>query len=376
MYGDIAAWGMVRAEDYRRAIANARSKGYVKANCRIHSMGGSIFEGLAMISQGVSKDIEIHAHIEGVACSMASVFAASCDKCYMVKGTRMMIHQGSGGVMGSSNQIRNYADLLDSLNKTLADVYAKRTGKEAKWILENWMAEGKDTWFTAEEALAAGLIDGITDGDVKPMPGVEKASFMEMAAHYDPLFKTDKTENKMNKEELIALLGLKAEATDVEIKAAMTANKTAAETAAKAKKDAEDAGKKHDAKTDNAGKDQVVEGIVALGKERGMDDKQLASLKVLAGVDVKAAMDMLPAKDVVPSTTVVNISEMIHKLSISGGAVNKSDEKTWDYDEYEKHPEAFSALLKSNPAKYQEIFNAKFGYKPSLDELNSVTFKR
>ncbi|MGL6123945.1 MAG: head maturation protease, ClpP-related [Shewanella sp.] len=352
LYGGISEWDEVRAKDFVKALATAKSQGYEKVNLRINSPGGSIFEGLAIISQMHSHGLIVDAIVDGIAASMASVLVASANKAYMVKGTRMMVHQGLGGVIGSAMQIKNYGELLSSLNKTIADILASKTKKDAQWILDNWMAEGKDTWLTAEEALEANLIDGILEGNVKPMPKTATANLLEMAAHYQT--QLDQNENSMNKEHLQAL-GLKPDATDAEITAAIAAFKTA--TPPTPTSPTADANAK------------VVEGFMKIVAERGVtDEKQVAALKKVAETDITAAFDLLPKATAVPAGS---ISELIAQMK-GQGSESKIDSSNWSYDEWEKHPKEFAALLEKEPKKYAKVFSAKFGYDPTEAELKAM----
>jgi ATP-dependent Clp endopeptidase proteolytic subunit ClpP len=352
LYGGISEWDQVRAKDFVKALVTAKAAGYEKVNLRINSPGGSIFEGLAIISQMHSHGLQVDAIVDGIAASMASVLVASANKAYMVKGTRMMVHQGQGGVIGSANQIKNYGELLASLNKTIADILARKTGKEAQWILDHWMAEGKDTWLTAEEALEAKLIDGILEGNVKPMPKTATATLLEMAAHYQT--QLDQNKKSMTKEQL-DLLGLKAEATEAEITAAIEAltKKGATDPAA--------AGKAEE-------KANMVDAFMKLADERGVKDaKQVAALKKVAESDLRAAFDLLPSATAEPTP---KVSELIAALKGQSSDA-KADSKNWDYDEYEKHPKEFEALLATQPKEYARLFEAKFGYRPTEEELKA-----
>jgi ATP-dependent Clp endopeptidase proteolytic subunit ClpP len=380
MYGSISEWGRVNAEGFIRALLAAKASSYEKINLRFHSPGGSIFEGLAIISQMHAQGIEVHGFVDGIACSMASAILVSCNKAYMVKGTRLMIHQGSGGVFGSASQIRNYADLLASLNGTLADLYARKTKKESKWILDNWMAEGKDTWFTAEQALKEGLIDGIVEGSVKPLPQEkENASLYEMAAHYDQFCKDTTESDTMNKEQLIKLLGLNANATEAEIEAALTALKAKAE-----KAPADNADQKKDApagdqsKKDASAADQntVIDGIAALAKERGMKDEQIEAVKKLAATDVKSAMALIPAATEKTDTNggTLNLNELITALKGgNGGASSKEDRKSWKYSDWQKNDSnGLLAMGKDKPEEFAKLYAAEHGYTPSVDEVKKL----
>lgn len=369
MYGSISEWGKVRAEDFISKLSDARAKGYQRVNLKMNSPGGSIVEGVAIISQMGRDDLFITGTVEGISASMASVILQGCDRRKMFRGARMMVHQGQGGVFGTANYIRDYANLLDSYNKTLAEIYAKRTKKhDAKWILENWMAEGKDTWFTAEQALKEGLIDEIVEGNVKPLQK-EEATLHEMAAHYQQFFDTTKT--GMTREEQIAFLGLKAEATDAEIKAAFDALKKAPVQQAPA------AAATSTTVTIAPEKQKLIDEVVLIAKERGADDKLQESIKKIAAIDMTVAMEMIP-KASTSSTkeektpTPISVNEALAALKGGKEATATNDSSKWNWDEWSKHPKEFQALLEKSPKEYIKVFAAHFGYEPTEAELKSV----
>jgi len=373
MYGSISEWGRVRAEDVYKAIASAKSQGYEKVNLKINSPGGSIFEGIAIMSQMGGEDIIIEACVEGMAASMASVVLQGAHKRKMVKGGRLMVHQGHGGAFGSATQIRDYADLLESLNKTMADIYAKRSKRDTKYILENWMAEGKDTWFTAEQALKEGLIDEIVDGKVVPLEK-ENASYMEMAAHYSQQLNT--TETEMNKQELIALLGLKADATEAEIQTALKAMKAKADanTAPPAPKpDASNAAPAGELPKGDE-KAKLVEAVMELAKARGMKEEgQLAAIKKVAEFDIKAAMDLLPpvAAEIKP-TPAPSVNDILTALK-GGSSSVAEDRKSWSYDDWQaKDSAGLLKLAKENVAEFSKLFEAQYGIKPTEEEVKKL----
>jgi ATP-dependent protease ClpP protease subunit len=189
LYGTVAQWNSFNALMLLQVIQEAEKENYERLTIRIlYSPGGSIFEGLAMISLLQETSLETVCRIESIAASMASAIAMGCDKVEMSKGGRMMIHHGSGGAYGSAKTMKTTAKLLESLNETMAEMYAAKSGKTAEWVLENWMAEGQDTWFTAKEAEKSGLIDSVFGNRVKPMKeeSAEAAfDFSKLVAHYE-----------------------------------------------------------------------------------------------------------------------------------------------------------------------------------------------
>ncbi len=377
MYGSVSEWSKVNAEDFIKKLSEAKAKNYAKVNCKINCPGGSIFEGLAIMSQMNTQEIFITGIVEGMAASMGAVILQSCHKRKMVKGTRLMVHAGSGGVYGQVNGIRDYADMLESLNKTLAEILSRRSKrKDVKWILDNWMADGKDTWFTPEQALAEGLIDEIIEGNVKPFEK-ENASILEMAAHYSQ-FTTDTTQTEMKKEDLIALLGLGANATEDEIKNAITAMKAKAATAVAANPPAP--APAAPGKPEASG-DLIVGNVLALAKARGVtDEKQLNAIKTLAGIDVQAAIDLLPAQAAAateqnPSEAgkaPLNLNDVLNALG--GKAKPAGEEANWGYAEWCKHPEKLKALIEKDWKAVAKLIKDYTGHEPTEAEIKASSF--
>jgi ATP-dependent Clp endopeptidase proteolytic subunit ClpP len=184
LYGTISQWEELNAKDFQNQI-NALGKMYSKINLRIHSPGGSVYEGFAMCTAILNSRAEVHSYIDGVAASMASVIAICGKRVHMSSNGRMMTHQSSAASTGGADDLRQQADELDLINSQLADMYAARTGKAKQWILDNWMQRGVNKWFTADQAKEAGLVDEIYTGKVPGM--VQAQSFEGAAAYFDAM---------------------------------------------------------------------------------------------------------------------------------------------------------------------------------------------
>ena len=136
---------------------------------RINSPGGSVIDGLAIYDAVNRMPQKVTARIEGLAASMASVIALAADEVTMSENSLYMIHNVWGGEVGESDDLRKAADLMDKMSSRLLSIYMKKT-EQTEEQLKSWMDD--ETWFTAEEALAAGFINYV---DVP----------LEMAAKYD-----------------------------------------------------------------------------------------------------------------------------------------------------------------------------------------------
>lgn len=134
-----------------------------KMTVYINSPGGEVFDGIAIHTALAMSKAHVTTFITGVAASAASFIAMAGDTIKMARNATMMIHDASGLAWGNATTMRAEADLLDKLSLNIADMYAMQAGGTA----EEWFAriENAEIWYTGKEALAAGLVDEITDAD-------------------------------------------------------------------------------------------------------------------------------------------------------------------------------------------------------------------
>lgn len=169
LYGEIGRWDDdIKAADIVAELMELEAQ-YSKIDVRINSLGGDVYQGIAIFNALRNSKANITLYIDGVAASMGSVIAASRKPVLMSKYARLMIHSVSGGAWGNATEMERTIEHIKSLEGTLADIYAERTGKTIEVIKEEYF-DGTDHWFTADEALALGLIDGIYDAKVENEP--------------------------------------------------------------------------------------------------------------------------------------------------------------------------------------------------------------
>ncbi len=150
----------VDAADVAKQLSASKAK---LVNVRINSGGGSAFDGMAIYTALKHWHGDVHVHVDGLAASAASIIAMAGDTINISSAGMIMIHSASAGLQGNADELRKQVDVLDKLDGQMAGIYASRTGKEREDVLA-LMAE--ETWFTAEEAVAAGLADNVV-GAVK-----------------------------------------------------------------------------------------------------------------------------------------------------------------------------------------------------------------
>lgn len=126
---------------------------------RISSGGGDVYEGIDIMNALKGHDGEVTVIVESLAASAASFIAVGgADKVLMRDSSEMMIHRAWTFADGNADDVRKTLDDLERQDNKLAAIYAGKAGGE----LQDWLdAMSAETWYTAEEAVAAGLADGI-----------------------------------------------------------------------------------------------------------------------------------------------------------------------------------------------------------------------
>ncbi|MBD9395144.1 ClpP-like prohead protease/major capsid protein fusion protein [Acidovorax sp. ACV01] len=130
---------------------------------RINSLGGSVPDGIAICNAMKRHKAQITVEIDGIAYSIASLIAMGGDTINMASNALMMIHAPWTYAAGNSAELRELADQLDTWASAMSTSYAAKTGDQAGALA--LLTDGKDHFFTAEEALAAKLIDAVTDAN-------------------------------------------------------------------------------------------------------------------------------------------------------------------------------------------------------------------
>jgi len=128
---------------------------------RINSPGGSVFDGFAIYNLIKQYAGDVTVYVDGLAASAASVIAMAGDKIVMADNALMMIHDPWAMSMGSADEMRQAASLLDKIKDSIVGTYATRTGMGAEEISAMMVAE---TWMNATEAKELGFATDSVDG--------------------------------------------------------------------------------------------------------------------------------------------------------------------------------------------------------------------
>jgi ATP-dependent Clp protease protease subunit len=141
--------------DDLKALGNVKT-----IDMRINSEGGSVFDGKAMYSLLNEHKAKKIVHIDGLAASAASFLAMAGDEIEIAEGAFVMIHNAYTIAMGDARELRRSAEMLDTVNNTIIDVYAARTKGDRKKIAQMMDDE---TWMTGAEAVENGFADRMVE---------------------------------------------------------------------------------------------------------------------------------------------------------------------------------------------------------------------
>jgi ATP-dependent Clp endopeptidase proteolytic subunit ClpP len=142
------------ARSYLSQLDGARGE----LTVRINSPGGAVSDGIAIYNAFARFPGHVTIVIDGLAASVSSLIAMAGEKVQMATNALLMIHSPWTLTEGDADELRDTADVLDLHAEAMVSGYAEKSGKPRAEILKIMK---KETWFTAEEALAAGFIDEI-----------------------------------------------------------------------------------------------------------------------------------------------------------------------------------------------------------------------
>ena len=130
----------------------------------INSPGGVITAGMSIYDTMQFIKCDVATYVMGQACSMGSFLAqaGAAGKRHMLPYARHMIHQPSGGARGMQSDIEIQYKEITKMKQILTELYVKHNTK-GKTYQDFERDMDRDTFMSAEEALAYGLVDKIIE---------------------------------------------------------------------------------------------------------------------------------------------------------------------------------------------------------------------
>ena len=163
VYGIIGDYGL-SAIDFEEAVNQYPAAKILKL--RIHSEGGSVFEGYTIYNNLKRRfGPNIETHVDGLAASMASYLFMLGSRRIMPANTWLMVHGPRGGAYGQPQEIRTQADLIEQIKGEMLATYSKNSALTDEEI--ETMLTGGDTWINAQSALEYGFATEIEEDEVQ-----------------------------------------------------------------------------------------------------------------------------------------------------------------------------------------------------------------
>ncbi|MEU4117885.1 ATP-dependent Clp protease proteolytic subunit [Kitasatospora sp. NPDC028055] len=135
----------------------------------INSPGGSVSAGLAVYDTMRLIPNDVSTLAMGFAASMGQFLltTGARGKRFVLPNARIMMHQPSAGIGGTTADIEIQAENLQYTKRTIEQITAEHTGQSVETIARDG---DRDRWFTAEQAKEYGLVDRVVESvaDIRP----------------------------------------------------------------------------------------------------------------------------------------------------------------------------------------------------------------
>ena len=160
----------------------------------IDSLGGRSNTALSIFS-AFRRHGNVHVHFVGMNASAATIASLGAKNITMDSSAMYLVHKcsigffewgqlNSDGLQALIDNIEHQKADLDKLDANIAQMYATRCKKEPAELLELMKAGG---WLTAQEALAWGFVDELTDYEDEDAPVLTDAMANAMASAGIPI---------------------------------------------------------------------------------------------------------------------------------------------------------------------------------------------
>lgn len=155
IYDEIGGWG-ISANELCERIRTIPENAAVTVG--INSPGGNVFDGIAIYNTLRARN-DVTCRVDGIAASIASVILLGGDRRVAPEGSTVMVHDPSGMVFGTADDMDKTADVLRKIKKNIVDIYSGRTGLDEKRAAE---LMDDETWMNADEARELGFVTEVS----------------------------------------------------------------------------------------------------------------------------------------------------------------------------------------------------------------------
>lgn len=160
VYGEIGGWG-ITANQFVQDL-RAMDDGVSPVIAAFNSIGGDLFDGLAMHNALSRLGERCTGRVDALAASAASVAVCGAHRVVIASNAMLMIHNPWTYAAGDAEDFRKVADVLDQTMEAIIAAYKAKAPDIDEVELRRLVAN--ETWLTASEAVALGLADEIGGG--------------------------------------------------------------------------------------------------------------------------------------------------------------------------------------------------------------------
>lgn len=359
MYGPVGGW-FVDGLNFASLLNDLETDGVTEVTFRMHTYGGSVFEGNVVGNAFATTKMKINIIVDGVAASMGCMILpyVPVENIQVAENGFGMIHRPTSQSSGDASDLMSDVKLLLDIEGNFIKTLAQRTGKPADEI-KNKFFDGKDHWLNADEMIEYKLA-GSKVKSVASIAQLDKIQIENMGeeAIYNQFVASAKehflpiNSDTMKKEliEAFGLTGVTEQSSDTAVIAALQAKfktnedrLTALEAEAKTKKTAAIKAALDTAQTAGKITAETRPTYEGIGEASGVEVLNT----VLAGLGTKA-----------PITNVITGGKT------STGSV--TDEHDWNW--YQKNDaKALEAMVKDNPDQFKALYKKEYGTDPVIE---------
>ena len=159
-FGDEGSYDKNTKERLKKELKALAEIKATKIVVNINSLGGSYIHGMSIHDILKEHPAQIETRIYGMTASSATIIAMAGDDILMSDNAMLLVHNSMKLAMGNKNEMKVAIDDLEKVDKRIANVYAKRSGKSVDYHLEQMdKNNGYGEWLSAEQAETMGYID-------------------------------------------------------------------------------------------------------------------------------------------------------------------------------------------------------------------------
>lgn len=348
--GVIASYEKANAREFEASVGQLVASGVNEAHVYIDSEGGSVLEAKRIVSALRKFSGRITGEGGPAVMSAATYIGLHLDEFKVQKNTAYMIHKPKAQVTGDEDEVRAELKGLEDVTKEYRAAYAKKTGKTEEEIEALW---GKgDRWYTGEEAVALGFVDGLVEEDQEEF---DQEAVVRIAACGCPANKLPKAApatitTTMDIKAMRATLGMPDTATEAEVLSRVNALKLEND--------------RHIAAGEALRKTEVKSILDKAIAERKLTEAHRAAYEA----KFTAAFEATKA-EVEGLTAAPEVAKEVTAGAAAAGAAtsNAKGRENWDYKMWaEKDPKGLQAMMSSDKDKFSALFQEHYGSAPNL----------